>query len=147
MVCKALITDDAKQYYYLALLHALCWIHEIRPHRKLNPFLDWHREKLKQFLTELWNFYEMLKEYKKSPNEKQKYFLEQKFDELFSTKTRYEELDRRIELTKKQKEKLLLVLTYQKIPLHNNPAEIALREMVIKKNISGGTRSENGKIA
>jgi hypothetical protein len=144
---KVLLTDDAKQYYYLAILHALCWIHEIRPYRKLNPFLDWHREKLNHFLTDLWKFYEMLREYKKSPDEKQKEFLERKFDELFSTKTGYEELDRRIELTKKQKEKLLLVLTHPEIPLHNNPAEIALREMVIKRNISGGTRSENGKIA
>ncbi len=82
---KTLITDDAKQYYYLAILHALCWIHEIRPYRKLNPFLDWHREKLNHFLTDLWKFYEMLREYKKSPDEKQKEFLEQKFDELFST--------------------------------------------------------------
>ncbi|OIQ05754.1 MAG: hypothetical protein AUK59_02640 [Candidatus Altarchaeum sp. CG2_30_32_3053] len=37
---KILITDDAKQYYYIAILHALCWIHEIRPYRKLgaHPF-------------------------------------------------------------------------------------------------------------
>lgn len=144
---KVLITDDAKQYYYIANLHALCWIHEIRPYRKLNPFLDWHREKLNQFLAELWKFYEMLKEYKKNPDEKQKDFLERKFDELFSTKTKYEELDRRIELTKKQKDKLLLVLEHPEIPLHNNPAEIALREMVIKKKVSYGTKSENGRIA
>ncbi|MBD3843800.1 MAG: transposase, partial [Campylobacterales bacterium] len=144
---KPLITDDAKQYYYLATSHALCWIHEIRPYRKLNPFLDSHRKKLNHFLAELWKFYGMLKEYKKNPDEKQKEFLERKFDEMFSTETGYKDLDRRIELTKKQKEKLLLVLTRPKIPLHNNPAEISLREMVIKRKISGGTRSENGKIA
>ncbi|CEG12408.1 hypothetical protein MSIBF_A2260004 [groundwater metagenome] len=46
----------------------------------------------------------MLREYKKSPDEKQKEFLERKFDEMFSTKTEYDELARRIELTKKQKE-------------------------------------------
>ncbi len=73
--------------------------------------------------------------------------MERKFDKLFSTKTEYGELDRRIELTKKQKEKLLVVLDHPEIPLHNNSAEIALREMVIKRKISGGTRSENGKIA
>ncbi|CEG12233.1 conserved hypothetical protein [groundwater metagenome] len=144
---KVLITDDAKQYYYLSMLHALCWIHEIRPYRKLNPFLDWQRKKLNHFLTDIWKFYELLIEYKKSPDEKQKEFLERKFDEMFSTKTEYGELDRRIELTKKQKEKLLLVLTNPKIPLHNNPAEIALRETVIKKKISYGTKSENGKTA
>lgn len=144
---KALITDDAKQYYYIALLHALCWIHEIRPYTKLNPFVDWHREKLISFLNEMWAFYEMLKEYKKNPDEKQKVFLEQKFDDLFSTKTEYGALDKRIELTKKQKDKLLLVLEHPEIPLHNNPAEIALREMVIKKRVSYGTKSENGKTA
>jgi len=31
--------------------------------------------------------------------------------------------------------------------LHNNPAEIALKELVIKRKISYGTKSENGRIA
>ncbi|CEG12409.1 hypothetical protein MSIBF_A2260005 [groundwater metagenome] len=39
------------------------------------------------------------------------------------------------------------MLTNPKIPLHNNPAEIALRETIIKKKISYGTKSENGKTA
>jgi hypothetical protein len=39
-------------------------------------------------------------------------------------------------MTRKKNEKLLLVLDYPQIPLHNNPAEIALRELVIKKKIS-----------
>ena len=54
--------------------------------------------------------------------------METEFDELFSTETRYEELDKRIALTKKKKEELLLVLRFPEIPLHNNPAELALRE-------------------
>ena len=144
---KIIITDDAKQYYFLSELHALCWIHEVRHYRKLNPFLEFNRIKLHNFLNEIWKFYEQLKEYKGNPNEAEKQYLEKRFDELFSVKTGYLELDRRNELTKKKKEKLLLVLAYPEIPLHNNPAEIALREMVIKKNISGGTRSEDGKIA
>ncbi|OQX22556.1 MAG: hypothetical protein BWK75_00475, partial [Candidatus Altiarchaeales archaeon A3] len=40
-----------------------------------------------------------------------------------------------------------IVLEHPEIPLHNNPAEIALREMVIKKKISYGTKSEYGRIA
>ena len=39
------------------------------------------------------------------------------------------------------------MLKYPQIPLHNNPAEIALRELVIKKKISYGTKSEEGRIA
>ena len=62
-------------------------------------------------------------------------------------KTGYEELDKRITLTKEKKEVLLLVLTYPEIPLHNNPAEIAIRELVIKKKISYGTKTEDGKMA
>jgi len=128
---KIMISDDAKQFWGVAILHALCWIHEIRYYRKLNPFLEWRRIKLHDFLTDIWKFYEQLKEYK-NPDERQKEFLERQFEELFSTRTDYEELDKRIALT---------------ISLHNNPVEIALRELVIKKKISYGTRSEYGRIA
>lgn len=107
----------------------------------MNPLLEYHRLKLHGFLKEIWEFYERLKEYKKNPDMRQKEFLEQRFDELFSRKTGYEELDKRIELTKAKRERLLLVLTYPQIPLHNNPAEIALREFVLKRKISYGTRS------
>jgi hypothetical protein len=39
------------------------------------------------------------------------------------------------------------VLEYPNVPLHNNLAEIAVREGVIKRKISYGTRSELGKLA
>ncbi|MEA2033131.1 MAG: hypothetical protein U9N41_06065, partial [Euryarchaeota archaeon] len=39
------------------------------------------------------------------------------------------------------------VLRFPEIPLHNNPAELALREPVVKRKISNGTRSEDGKAA
>ena len=39
------------------------------------------------------------------------------------------------------------MLDYPEIPLHNNPAEISLREFVLKKRISHGTRSKDGRIA
>jgi len=41
----------------------------------------------------------------------------------------------------------LLVLKFPEIPLHNNPAELALREGVLRRKISNGTRSEDGKAA
>lgn len=144
---KIMMSDDAKQFMFIAVYHALCWLHEIRHYRKLNPVLEYHRAQLHKFLTEIWEFYELLKEYKKHPSKKQKKILRQRFDELFSTETCYQELDERIHLTRKKKKKLLVVLTYPQISLHNNPAEIALREMVIKKRISYGTKSEDGKTA
>jgi hypothetical protein len=41
----------------------------------------------------------------------------------------------------------LLVLKFPEIPLYNNPAELALREGVVKRKISNGTRSDDGKAA
>ncbi|MFU8767214.1 MAG: IS66 family transposase [Candidatus Methanoperedens sp.] len=62
-------------------------------------------------------------------------------------KTGYEELDKRIALTKEKKDELLLVLKFPEIPLHNNPAELVIRKGVVKRKISNGTRSDDGKVA
>jgi len=144
---KIVISDDARQYQEIAVYHALCWIHEIRLYKKLNPLIDYHRVQLKKFLTRVWAFYDLLDRFRKNPDEEEKGKLETEFDELFSTETGYEELDKRIALTKKKKKELLLVLRFPEIPLHNNPAELALREPVVKRKISYGTRSEDGKAA
>ena len=56
-------------------------------------------------------------------------------------------LDETIASTRKRKDRLLKVLIYPKLPLHNNGSEIALREGVIKRKISYGTRSDAGKAA
>ncbi len=144
---KIMMSDDAKQFMFLAVYHALCWIHEIRHYRKMNPFLECNQAQLKEFLQVIYDFYEQLKEYKKHPTKRQKNILEKRFDEIFSMETGYKQLDNRIALTRKKRGKLLLVLKYPQIPLHNNPAEIALRELVIKKKISYGTKSEKGRIA
>jgi hypothetical protein len=74
-------------------------------------------------------------------------YVQERFDSIFSTVTGYGTLDDRIAKTKKKKGELLLVLDYPNVPLHNNLAEIAVREGVIKRKISYGTRSELGKLA
>jgi regulator of replication initiation timing len=144
---KPIITDDARQYLDISSHHALCWIHEIRHYKKMNPFLNHHKSVLGVFLNELWNFYELLTRYKENPNEPLKTHIQQRFDVLFSTVTGYRTLDERIEMTSKKKVSLLMVLDCPDIPLHNNCAEIAVREGVIKRKISYGTRSDLGKLA
>ena len=142
-----IISDDAGQYIGVSSNHALCWIHEIRHYKKMSPFLTHHKSVLNTFLTELWTFYELLAQYKVNPNKILNLHIQERFDSLFSTVTGYKTLDDRIAMTKKKKEELLLVLDYPKVPLHNNLAEIAVREGVIKRKISSGTRSELGKLA
>jgi len=144
---KIMISDDARQFLGIAVYHALCWIHEIRLYRKLNPLIDYHRIQLREFLARIWAFYDRLDKSRENPEDEEKKKLKNEFDELFSTKTGYEELDKRIALTKGKKEELLLVLRFPEILLHNNPAELALREPVVKRKISNGTRSEDGKAA
>jgi len=147
MLEKIILSDDAKQYLGIAIWHALCWVHEIRLYKKLNPLIDFHRFLLEKFISDLWDYYDKLNEYRDKPGEKVKEELEKEFDRLFSKKTGYDELDKRIALTREKKEELLLVLKFPEIPLHNNPAELALREGVIKRKISNGTRSDDGKAA
>ena len=66
------------------------------------------------------------------------------FDELFGMETGYEELDKRLELTKRKKEHMMLFLEFPETPLDNNEAERALREFVVKRKISNGTRNKAG---
>lgn len=144
---KLLLTDDARQYLGIAVWHALCWIHEIRLYKKLNPVIDFHRFLVEKFISDLWDYYDKLNKYRDKPDKNMKEELRKEFDKLFSKKTGYEELDKRIALTKEKKEELLLVLKFPEILLHNNPAELALREGVVKRKISNGTRSDDGKAA
>jgi len=139
-----LVCDDAKQFYHITTLRALCWVHEERHYQKLVPFLPHHQKLVGGFRSEIWDYYYELTEYKKNPNEKDKIRLSNLFDEIFSTKTGYDDLDYRIQMTKKKKDSLLVVLDYSDTPLHNNPAELAIRMYVVKRKISFGTRSDDG---
>ena len=141
---ERLVCDDAKQFYYITPLRALCWIHEERHYEKLTPLLCHHRKLVGDFRSRIWDYYYELKKYKKNPNEEEKIRLSALFDEIFSTKTGYDQLDERIKLTKAKKDNLLVVLDHPDTPLHNNPAELALRMYVIKRKISFGTRTDEG---
>ena len=63
---------------------------------------------------------------------------------MFSTITRYDQLDERISKTKEKKKSLLKVLTVPEIPLHNNAAELAARAKVRKRDVSLQTVTEKG---
>ncbi len=67
------------------------------------------------------------------------------FDELCGTKTSFATLNQALKRLAKNKKELLLVLERPDIPLHNNLSERDIREYVIKRKISGSTRSENGR--
>ena len=141
------VTDGAKQYLEVSKHHAKCWIHEIRHYKKLVPFLDHHRSLLDNVMDQLWRLFDLLNRYKNHPGKSLRVVIEWKFNWLFSRRTGYTDLDERLASTDANRDELLKVLDYPFIPIHNNAAEIAIREGVIKRKISYGTRSELGKRA
>jgi hypothetical protein len=139
-----LVGDDAGQFKKITERYALCWIHEERHYKKLFPILDVHRKELERLRGEIWCFYEKLKMYKLNPNEEDKKKLSDEFDQIFGQETKYDKLNERLRLTLDKKRELLTVLDYPEIPLHNNLSENGIRELVIKRKISGGVETNEG---
>ena len=143
-VVQALICDDAPQFNWLARLMMQCWVHEGRHYKKLSPVIALHRKQLDGFLKRFWEYYDQLLAYRQAPSPEKSKRLETEFDSLFALKTGYEELDQRIAKTQAKKESLLLVLTYPELPLHNNAAELGVRQRVRKRDVSFGPRTQAG---
>lgn len=143
----AFASDDAKQFITVFNILQLCWVHEERHYQKLNPIMDMHREELDFIISEIWNFYRELKEYKKTPNELYKKILEEIFDSIFNREVHYPALNKRLKLTYAKKDRLLTVLTHPSVDVHNNRSENGIREGVVKRKVSGGTRVHDGTTA
>lgn len=138
-----IVSDDAGQFNIF--LHALCWIHAERHINKLVGFNESQRQAVADIRDQIWTFYRELKAYKEAPAPERKQELEQRFDQLFTTKTCFASLNLALEKIYANKEELLLVLKRPEIPLHNNLSENDIREQVKKRKISGGTRSAKGR--
>jgi len=143
-VIRLLICDDAPQFKLVTQQLALCWVHDGRLYKKLDPCVPGNRKLLDSFLDKYWEFYRQLLEYRENPTKEDHVRLDNEFDELFSTQTDYYALDQRIAKTKEKKHSMLLVLDHPEIPLHNNPAELAARKRVRKRVVSFGTRTKDG---
>jgi hypothetical protein len=141
---KLLMTDDAPQYNQVTAYHALCWVHDGRHYKKLNPIVIRHRILLNNFIEQYWAYYKKLLLYKATPTAAAAEVLSQEFDDLFSTKTDYEQLNERIQKTKEKKDQLLLALQFPEIPLHNNASELGARDQSRRRDISFHTINEKG---
>jgi hypothetical protein len=140
-----IVSDDAPQF--ALSLNALCWIHAERHFRKFIPVSDQVRLELEHVRNAIWNLYAGLKEYKKDPQESRKEALSNEFDQVFTMRTSSSALNDLINRTRENKSKLLRVLEYPHIPLHNNDSERDIREYVKRRKISGSTRSAAGRQA
>jgi len=119
-------------------------VHEGRHYKKLSPVIALHREQLDDFLKRFWAYYHQLLAYQKAPTPQEQTRLLADFDTLFDPDIGYDALDQRIAKTKAKKELLLLVLQHPELPLHNNAAELAVRQRVRKRDVSFGPRTQAG---
>jgi Transposase IS66 family len=138
-----ILSDDAGQF---ALdRHALCWIHAERLVHRLDTFTD-RQHAAQQFVRALiWWFYADLKAYRREPDRRRRTALRTRFDRIFRRRTGFATLDRLLARLHANKDELLLVLDRPEVPLHTNGSERDLRPQVVRRKVSGGTRSEAGR--
>jgi Transposase IS66 family len=143
-VVSLLLCDDAPQFTWLTDQLALCWVHEYRLYKKLMPQLWMHCDILKRFADGFWALYRDLQAYRDHPTPSAAAALHLAFDQLFGQHSGYDQLDERLALTRAKKASLLMVLSHPEILLHNNPAELAARQRVRKRDVSLQTCTTQG---
>jgi Transposase IS66 family len=138
-----ILSDDAGRF---ALdRHALCRVHAERLVHKLDTFTD-RQHAAQQFVRALiWWFYADLKAYERAPDRRRRREPRARFDRIFRRRTGFVTLDRLLARLHANKEELLVALERPEVPLHTNGPERGLRPQVVKRRISGGTRSEAGR--
>lgn len=139
-----IVSDGAGQFKVMDH-HSSCWIHAERALKKMVPVNDEEDAEIKRIRGLVWDYYADLLEYQNAPSAEKKACLLEKFDAIFSTPTKGFQLAPVLKRFRDNKNELLVVLDHSYVPLENNLAERDLRHIVIKRKISGGTRSDLGK--
>ncbi len=140
-----IVSDDAGQFRLGE--HALCWVHAERLVHKLVPANDQQRRAVAVTRSLIWWFYADLKAWQRDPCPRRAAALRARFDRIFTRHTGHVVLDRLLARLHRRKAELLRVLQRPEIPLHTNGSENDIRACVIKRKISSGTMSQDGRTA
>jgi hypothetical protein len=147
-VVRLLVCDDAGQFTWLTAERALCWVHEGRHYKKLDPFLPQHRADLERILTDFRAYSAALLAYRQQPIAAERTRLAAAFDTLVGQETGAWPLDERLTRTRAKQAQLRRVLDHPEIPLHNNPAELGARQRAgtlwVQRAVSVGPRTAEG---
>ncbi len=108
------------------------------------PRFEHHRQALEKWGQTFWLFYGKLLAYREHPDPAETLALRASFDQLFTGKSGYDQLDECKARTFKKREQLLMVLIHPEILLHNNPAELGARQRVRKRDVSLQARTQDG---
>ena len=143
---NAVIVSDGAGQFNLGK-HALCWVHMERHFVKMVAHSDDHLSAIEWVRSEIRRLYNDIKDYRECPNPETATQLQRRFTELFSTRTGHARLDQGLERTYANKDQLLMTLERPETPTHTNGSENDIRCHVTRRDISSGTRSENGRVA
>lgn len=122
----------------------LCWVHELRRYRKLEPVFSLHRKAVDRVLEDFKRLYRLAKAYGPDPTPKKRQKIELLFTAITITDTGYWRLNRQMRATLKKRSRLLAFLDHPELPIHNNTMEQGLREAVVQRTISHETKSQAG---
>jgi len=145
MANTVVVSDDAGQFRVAT--HALCWVHAERHLEKLMPASPKQAKAVELVRQAIWCFYRSLKLWKQRPAPGAEASFRRQFNRIFGQRTGYKDLDELLARLARRKAELLRVLERPEIPLHTNASENDLRACVIKRKISGGTMSAEGRLA
>ena len=138
---QVLMSDRAGQF--AVFNHAACWVHMERPLRKIICTSEQIEQELKQVRHAIWVLYRELKEV--SISQKGKENVHKLYDALVAMKTNSAETNAVIDNFSKYREEMLRALDHPALPLHNNDRERDIRSVAKRRNISGSTKSEDGR--
>jgi hypothetical protein len=120
-------------------------VHAERLVHKLETFTAAHRAAQGRVRALIWWFYADLKAYCTAPTARRRTELRTRFERIFRRRTGFATLDRLLLRLHANKAELLVALDRPDIPLHTNGSERDIRCQVIKRKISGGTQSDDGR--
>jgi len=138
---QVLLSDRAGQFAIFD--HAACWVHMERPLRKLEVASPEAEQELEQIRGVIWNLYEKLKEAALTQIGKDE--VHQLYDQLIAMNSISPGINEVIASFAQYREELLKALDHPGLPLHNNDSERDIRGVAKRRNISGTTKSEEGK--
>lgn len=143
-----LVRDDYPGYSKLPLVQQSCWSHPVRISRDLAERED-ASDEIKFLHKNLQTLFALLEEDIKQPfvlSQRQELFSWYKEDlrKIIDAKYRHIDAQKLQTRIRNQNTNLLTALLHEGVPLTNNPAEQALRAVVVTRKISGGSRSPDG---
>jgi hypothetical protein len=138
-----IVSDDAGQFQVLR--NARCWIHADRAFDQLLALTPEQQAAVAAVRAAFWELYRDLKSYRAAPQPAAQAALTARFEALVGQETCYHRLNLVLQQLGRDQAELLRVLEEPAVPLHNNLSERDLRDYVIWRKVSGGTRGELGR--